>query len=144
MSEGEKVVARFKDGTMIKGFIRDFSVDAGVVVLNDQQTNQERHVPIDDLKAIFFVKSFTGFSAHVEKKTFGIRKLAGRKAYVKFSDKESLVGFIDGAVPWDKGFSLATLGEKVKGFFLVPVDGDSNNDRIFIVGSAIQDITIMV
>jgi len=101
-------------------------------------------VSLDQLKAIFFVKDFGGTSTHVERKVFGTRKKPGKKVFIKFSDKESLVGFIDGQVPWDKGFSLAKLGNKVKGFFLIPVDGDSNNYKVFIVGGAIQDITIMV
>jgi hypothetical protein len=114
-----------------------------MVVLSDQ-TNEEKRVPIEELKALFFVKSFEGSSRYVERKVFGIRKSLGRKVFVKFVDKESLVGFIEGEIPWDKGFSLAKLGKRVKGFFLTPVDGDCNNDRVFVVGSAIENITIMV
>lgn len=142
--EGEKAVARFRDGRLVKGHVRDFSIESDTVILNDQKTQQELRVPVAELKAIFFVKNFGGSSEHVERKTFGIRKNLGKKVFIKFSDNESLVGFIEGQIPWDKGFSLAKLGEKVKGFFLTPVDQDSNNDRVFVVGSAIQDITIMV
>ncbi len=142
--EGEKAVARFRDGRVVKGHVRGFSIESDMVMLNDQKTQQEMPVPISELKAIFFVKNFGGFSKHVERKAFGIRKNPGKKVFIKFSDKETLVGFIEGPVPWDKGFSLAKLGRKVKGFFLTPVDENSNNDKVFVVGSAIQDITIMV
>jgi len=142
--DGEKIVARFRDGRLVKGYARGFSIESDTVLLNDQKTLQEVSVPIAELKAIFFVKDFGGTSTHVERKVFGTRKKPGKKVFIKFSDKESLVGFIDGQVPWDKGFSLAKLGNKVKGFFLIPVDGDSNNYKVFIVGGAIQDITIMV
>lgn len=144
MEEDGMVVARFRDGRMVKGYVKAFSSESDTVVLTDEKTREENLVALEELKAIFFVKSFQGVREHVEKKAFGIRKLAGRKVFVKFHDKETLVGCIEGAVPWDKGFSLTKLGEKTKGFFLTPVDGDSNNVKIFVVGSAIQDITIMV
>jgi hypothetical protein len=144
MREDEKVVARFRDGRIVKGHVIRFSIESDMIVLNNETTGEENPIAIEELKAIFFVKSFQGVREHVEKKVFGIRKLAGRRVFVKFHDKESLVGCIEGAVPWDKGFSLAKLGEKAKGFFLTPVDGDSNNEKIFVVGSAIQDVQIMV
>jgi hypothetical protein len=142
--EGEKIVARFRDGRLLKGFVRNFSIEADTVILSDQKTNQESRVPIEELKALFFVKNFDGSSEYVERKVFGIRKNLGRKVFIKFIDKESLVGFIEGELPWDKGFSLAKLGKGAKGFFLTPVDGDSNNERVFVVGSAIDNVTIMV
>jgi len=143
-SKGEKVVARFRDGRLVKGYIDDFSVNSDTIVINDLNTHQQHHIPINDLKAVYFVKTFKGVSGYVEKKTYGIRKHTGRKVFIKFSDKESLVGFIEGEVPWDKGFSLEKLGKNTKGFFLTPVDGDSNNEKVFVVGSAIQDVTIVV
>jgi hypothetical protein len=142
--EGEKIVARFKDGRLVKGYVNDFSIESDTLVLNDEKTHQEICVQVDGLKAVYFVKTFHGASTYVEKKAFGIRKKPGRKVFIKFSDKETLVGFIDGEIPWDKGFSLSKLGKNVKGFFLTPVDGESNNDKVFVVGTAIQDITIMV
>jgi len=142
--EAEKAVARFMDSRLVKGYVTDFSIESNTIIFNDQQTRQEIHVPIVELKAIFFVKNFEGSNKHVERKTFGIRKNLGKKVFVKFRDNETLVGFIEGQVPWDKGFSLAKLGKKVKGFFLIPVDEDSNNDKVFVVGSAIQDVTIIV
>ncbi len=143
-NEGEKIVARFRDGRLLKGFARNFSIESDAIILSDQKTNKESRIPIEELKAIFFVKNFEGSSEYVERKVFGIRKNLGRKVFVKFIDKESLVGFIEGVIPWDKGFSLAKLGKKAKGFFLTPVDGDSNNERVFVVGSAIDNVTIMV
>jgi hypothetical protein len=143
-NDGEKIVARFRDGRLLKGFVRNFSIESDTVILNDQNTNKENRIPIAELKAIFFVKNFEGSSHYVERKVFGIRKNLGRKVFVKFIDKEALVGFIEGEIPWDRGFSLAKLGESTKGFFLTPVDGDSNNERVFVVGSAIENVTIMV
>lgn len=142
--EGEKIVARFRDGRILKGFVRDFSIESDTVMLSDREKNTESRVPIEELKAIFFVKNFEGSSEYVEKKVFGIRKNLGRKVFIKFIDRESLIGFIEGEIPWDKGFSLAKLGKNAKGFFLTPVDGDSNNEKVFVVGSSIDNVTIMV
>jgi hypothetical protein len=142
--KGEKIVARFRDGRLLKGFVRNFSMESETVILNDHKTNEEIRIPVEELKALFFVKDFEGSSAYVERKVFGIWKNLGRKVFIKFIDKESLVGFIEGEIPWDKGFSLAKLGQRAKGFFLTPVDRDSNNARVFVVGSAIENVTIMV
>lgn len=109
--DGEKIVARFRDGRLVKGLVRGFSIESDTVVLNDQKTLQEIRVPMAELKAIFFVKNFGGSSKHVERKAFGIRK---------------------------------NPGKKVQGFFLTPVDADSNNNKVFVVAGAIQDITIIV
>lgn len=144
MGNGQKVVARYKDGSLVKGYARNFRGDTETVKLLHPKAGTEKSVPLDDLKAIFFVKTFKGYRDYVERKAFGMRKSGGRKVYVRFSDRESLLGFIDGEIPWERGFSLAKLGDKTKGFFLVPTDSNSNNNRIFVVGSAIKDITIMV
>jgi hypothetical protein len=143
MENDEMAVARYKDGRVLKGYVRNFQVDSDVLLLREPQAKEELSVAIDQLKAIFFVKDFTGSYEYVERKSFGIRKSPGRKVFVKFSDDESLLGYIVGEVPWDKGFSLAKLSKNAKGFFLTPVDGGSNNSRVFVVGSAIKDITIM-
>jgi hypothetical protein len=142
--EREKIVARFRDGRLLKGFVMNFSIESDTFIMSDQKTNMDIRVPIDELKALFFVKNFEGSSKHVERKVFGIRQNLGRKVFIKFFDRESLVGFIEGEIPWDKGFSLAKLGKRVKGFYLIPVDGDSNNKKVFVVGSAIDNVTIMV
>ena len=144
MAAEEKVVARYKDGSLVKGYVSNFRIDADMVRLRTPQAKEDHRVPINDLKAVFFVKTFKGYRDRIERKVFGIRKHNGSKVYLKFSDRESLLGYIDGEVPWDKGYSLAKLGKKAKGFYLLPVDSASNNSKIFVVGSAIKDITIMV
>ena len=144
MGDTEKVVARYSNGQILKGYVKDFVVGSETVTVEDLETHSERNISIDELKALFFVKSFTGRGEYVEKKAFGIRKNPGRKVFVKFKDNETLVGYIDGEIPWEKGFSLAKEGNTAKGFFMVPVDSDSNNIKVFVVGTAIQDVTIMI
>ncbi len=101
-------------------------------------------VAVADLKALFFIKSFEGNKTYREKKAFGASTRDGHKVYVKFNDQESLVGFVEGEIPWDKGFFVSRDGGKTKGFFLVPVDRDSNNMKVFVVGTSIEDVTIMM
>lgn len=137
------VVVRFTDGKLMKGYLRDFSIESDLITFVGQNTGDVLQVPVAELKAVFFVKNFDGRHEHVEKKAFGTRKLKGCKVFVKFKDNETLIGIVEGDLPWDKGFSLAKLGEKAKGFFLIPVDGDSNNEKVFVVGGATRDITIM-
>jgi hypothetical protein len=139
----EKVVIRFNSGKVLKGYVRDFRTDSSVVILEEAETNIEHRISIIELKAIFFVKTFEGDSEYRERKAYGIRESIGRKAYIRFNDGESLVGFLEGEIPWEKGFFLSKSDDKAKGFFLIPVDSESNNIKIFVVGSSIKDITIM-
>ncbi len=129
---------------MLKGYVKSFRNDADAVLFHEQKTHKDHRLVFDELKALFFVKTFSGYREYVEKKAFGIRENRGRKVYVKFSDKESLMGFIEGRLPWDRGYKLSALGKKAKGFFIVPADGNSNNLKVFVIGSAINDVTIMV
>ncbi len=141
MSRHENIVARFVNGRILKGHTKNFTNHLDTLVLTDAETREEHRVPIEELKAIFFVKSFEGRSKHREKKSFGIGKKTGRRVYIKFKDGESLVGFLEGDVPWEKGFHLSKQDGKAKGFFLIPVDSDCNNTMVFVVGKAIKDIT---
>jgi hypothetical protein len=58
--EGEKIVARFRDGRLLKGFVRNFSIESDTVILSDQKTNKESRIPIEELKALLFVKNYEG------------------------------------------------------------------------------------
>ena len=140
----EKVVARFNDGKVLKGYLKDFSINKEVVILQEAEKKKKHTISIEDIKAIFFVKSFEGDSEYRERKAYGIRKSTGRKIYVKFKDGESMIGFIEGELPWKKGFFMRSKqDEEKKGFFMIPTDSDSNNIKIFIIGSSVRDITSM-
>jgi hypothetical protein len=62
---------------------------------------------------------------------------------VKFRDGESMVGFLDGELPWDKGFFLSKQENGRKGFFLLPADTEGNNVRVFVVSSSVDDVTVV-
>ena len=142
MDSGEKTVVRFKQGRLLKGHLKSFSASADAVTVLDAETSQEVVVPIDDLKAVFFVRSLEGDRQYREKKMFGSTP-KGRRVFVKFRDGECLVGFLDGEVPWEKGFFISKMDPAVKGFFLMPVDEGSNNRKVFVVASSVEDVTVV-
>ena len=143
MEHVDKVVIRFNNGKVLKGYIVDFTAYTDIVVMREVETDKEHGIPIHELKAIFFVKTFEGNSARRDKKLYGIRENIGRKVYIRFNDSESMMGFLEGEIPWEKGFYLSKPTSALKGFFLVPVDVDSNNKKVFVVSSSIKDITLM-
>lgn len=143
MENSQKVVIRYADGSVVKGLLGSFSERDESIVLREEGTDQEKSCVLSHLKAIFFVKSFEGNSSYNEGKSYGLRKIRGRKIYIKFSDGESIMGFLEGRLPWDKGFFLTQKRQGAKGFFILPVDEGSNNERIFVVADAIRDITVI-
>jgi hypothetical protein len=138
-----KVVFRFKSGELKKGYIKDFSPLQKEAVLSEESTGSIINVSIDELKAIFFVKSFEGDKEHKEKKTYGAVSPKGHRVFIRFKDGEQMVGFLEGDVPWDHGFFLAKKADGALGFFLLPVDMFSNNIKVFIVSSSVNDVTVV-
>ena len=143
MEHLENIIARYLDGRILKGTVRDFSRSSDIVLLEEAGHRKEHQIPINQLKAIFFVQSLGGDSSHRERKAFGIGKNIGRKAFIKFNDGETMLGFIDGDFPWKKGFSLTKPDDNAKGFYLIPVDDECNNKKIFIVANSVKDVAIM-
>jgi small nuclear ribonucleoprotein (snRNP)-like protein len=139
----EKVVLRFQDGSTIKGSLGYFSEIARKFSIEKYPSGNLLTVSIDLLKAIFFVRSFEGNPSYRELKRYGISREKGRKVYVKFKDKESLLGYLEGEFPWQKGYFLSKSDKDKTGFFLIPVDEGCNNIKIFVVGTAIDDITLI-
>ena len=86
-------------------------------------------VRVADLKALFFVKDFGGDPTHHDLKAFDpARPQAGRKIVVTFTDGEVMVGTTQGYDPARPGF------------FVVPADPGSNNDRCFVVTAAVKQV----
>lgn len=136
----ERVVARLLNGSIMKGYIDNFSQYDDMVVIEDEEP-QSHEFRIEEVKALFFVKTFEGDKAHKDKKSFMGTSYTGKRAYIKFKDGESVMGYIEGDVPWQKGFFLES--KRGKGFFLKPVDIEGNNIKIFVVGTSVADLTVM-
>ena len=131
-----KIVARYVDGRILKGTTADFLPAKPVfhLVPTPQRGTAISvvEVRLADLKALFFVKDFGGDSVYNESKAFPPRAAPqGRRLQVTFRDGETLVGTTTGYQP-DR-----------TGFFLVPVDPKSNNDRCFIVAAAVKAVRFL-
>ena len=129
------IVARFQDGRVLKGFTSDFlpAKDHFHISLQDQPPGAKPlDVRVADLKGLFFVKTFQGDPSHDRVNdpalvTFG----AGRRIRVVFKDGETLVGTTQG---YDKSRP---------GFFVVPADPATNNERCFIVAAATSEVSFL-
>jgi hypothetical protein len=127
----QKVVVRYRDGRMLKGFSCDFS--SGQVHLRLASEDHEGHsliVPLNQLKAIFFVREFEGDPAYDEQKTFADPP-KGRKLEVTFDDDEVLVG------------STLSYSPEACGFFLHPADRNGNNIRIYVSAAAVRHVRFL-
>lgn len=134
-----KVVARFKDSTLIKGTTNDFSplkkyfhleLGSGEKVTIDIENLKIVEIDTEELKAAFFVKDFEGNQDYQEEYEDEITG-AGKKVKVEFDDGEVIVGYV------------ASYSPERNGFFLLPADLKGNNHRIFVVRSATKSITFL-
>jgi len=129
-----QIVARYQNGSVLKGFTTDFRADKDTFHVTSGGTLGEKPVDVRlaDLKALFFVRDFTGRPEYNEAKTFDAsRPLSGRKIRVVFKDGEELVGVTQGYQPGRPGF------------FVTPADPDSNNLRCFVVASAVREAKLL-
>src|SRR5512145_511206 len=120
-----KIVVRYQDGRIVKGHTGDFLPTKPVfhlTLIDAPRDAKPIDVKIAEVKAIFFVKDFTGNRERPKGQEFPAGKpVVGRKIRVVFQDGETLVGTTQG---YD-----ATR----PGFFVIPADAQSNNDRCFVV-----------
>jgi hypothetical protein len=130
-----KVVVRFADGRIVKGTTADFVPAKDIFhvkVTTDGAAAKPVEVHVKDLKAVFFVKDFTGDSQHVDSNDFDpSRPSAERKIRVEFKDGEVLVGTTAGYQPGRPGF------------FLVPADQSSNSERCYIVTASTKQVSFV-
>lgn len=132
--ERNRVVAHYRNGSLLKGYTHDFSPQKEKCTLlsaHDKDNIAEIRVP--DLKALFFVKTFEGKKNYTEKKTFddfdafGLR---GLKVKAVFFDGEIIRGM---------SYDYST---HFNGFHIVPVDSKSNNEKIYIVADSLIYIAV--
>ena len=127
-----KVVVRFRDGRMVKGFTYDFNPRKNVFHVTETQYDKKvMEVSNSLLKAVFFVKSFEGNRGHRGPEDFSWESLEhvhGLKVKITFFDGEIMHGTTNGYAP-DR-----------HGFFVFPADEESNNERVFVI----RDSTVSV
>jgi hypothetical protein len=139
----DRVVLRMLDGSTIKGYLKDFADVSELITIVEEGTGKTLTLPTSSLKAIFFVKSFEGNPSYREKKQYRVLPRKKRRIYVRFKDRETLLGYVEGEIPWEKGFFLSGNTSGKKGFFMIPADEGSNNRKIFVVASAVDDVTLI-
>lgn len=136
----EKVVIHLRDKTLKKGYLKSLDEDAEVVEI-ERTDGLMQGFHFDDIKAIFFVKDFEGKRFYREKKVFlSPPQKDLRRVYIRFYDREGLWGYIQGPLPWEKGFYLD--GKKKKGVIVYPSDPGSNNEKIYVVLSSVEDLIL--
>ena len=127
--ETDKVIARFKDGSLIKGKIHDFFIDNSKFRFETTK-GERRKISVEELKAIFWVKDFQGNKNHRDKFNFDL-DIGGRRIRVRFFDGELIIGHTIGYSP------------NKPGFFMVPLDTESNNKGVFVIKSATEIIEFL-
>ncbi|MBJ6752129.1 DUF6982 domain-containing protein [Geomonas anaerohicana] len=122
-----KIVVRYADGRVVKGTTEDLAANKMLFHLTEAETGKRYEVNVDQLKAIFFVKSFEGNHEYQERLDVD-RVGLGKKIKVCFKDGETLVGYTQGFSP-----ARAT-------FIVFPCDPDSNNEKVFVVTAAADKV----
>lgn len=130
-----KIVAKFKDGKIVKGCTTDFGPNKEIFHLNpiEEYGKDVIEIEISSLKAVFFVKDFKGNKKYKKVRTFegqpkGIP--SQRKIIVIFKDGENFYG------------TCHSYDPERKGFFVYPIDPKDNNDRVFVVAPAVNSVKL--
>ena len=137
----DKVVAHFKDGRIVKGHTRDFSPARDSFTLQPY-VGEAGPVPVflDDLKAVFHVRTFEGNRDHppsrgrvgtVHEPRFSGVMEQGRRVALQFNDGERLWGYAE------------MEGAPERGFFFFPTDPGDNNLRVYVVKSSLKEMVFL-
>jgi hypothetical protein len=126
----QKIVVRYTEGQLLKGYTHDFNPARSQFSLwpSPLATPQDRViVPLARLKGVFFVRDFAGNPAYVER-TDTEHPQHGRRIEVTLLDNEVIAG--------------RTLNYRPDGygFFVIPADPFANNIRVFVVATAVRQV----
>ena len=133
----KKAVVKYQNGEIIKGWIEEFRPDRESFILYplvEYSEEESLEINFSSLKAVFFVKDFTGDKDYKKVRTFDVDlKItpSQRKLIVNFLDAEHLYG------------TSHSYGRYKVGFFVYPIDSKDNSERIFVVHKAIESVSLM-
>ena len=135
MDEKRKVILRKLNGEVLKGYIEGtpdlLTADQLTIASLTEETIQ---ISKRDVKALFFVRKFSGDKEYSEVKFFESQpKIDGLWVRLHFLDSESIEGIVANTIKF--------LVED--GFYLKPPDPNSNNRLMFVVKSALVDFTVL-
>ncbi|HAJ32588.1 MAG TPA: hypothetical protein DCK79_04360 [Candidatus Atribacteria bacterium] len=130
-----KLVVKFKDGEIRKGWSTDFKSNKDIFHLHsvEEDSNKILEIEISSLKAVFFVKDFIGDKNYKKVRTFEGQPKgtpSERKIVIIFKDGENFYG------------TTHSYNPERKGFFVYPIDPKDNNDRVFVVAPAIESVKL--
>lgn len=130
MRQSHKIVVHFLDGTLLKGHSK-FFFHHQMQLLVQTLEGEERLIPFSQVKAVFFVRSFTGDKNRREQKKFGPDSPTfGQPVRVRFLDGETVLGRSLGYRPEERGF------------YLKPADPKSNNEMIYVPQGSVKDVSV--
>jgi hypothetical protein len=124
-----RLVVRYTDGRILKGYGQDFSPLKGRVQVwaaPDCPKETRVSVALSQLKAVFFVHDLDGAA-----------NLPEPPQPVSEPGRRIIVTFLDGEVLTATTFNYSPNGP---GFFVTPVDAATNNQRIFVVSTAVARV----
>ena len=137
----DKVVAHFKDGTIVKGHTKDFNpAKADFTIHPYDERGEAFSVSLESLKAVFHVRTFEGDPDHgpapeavadISEPRFIEVMKRGKKALLEFADGERMWGFAEG------------FEGSQGGFFFFPTDPGTNNLRVYVVRSALKNAVLL-
>lgn len=133
MSSASKVVVAHVEGQRLKGFVFNFSALRDSFRLFPEANSPQSagtDLELRYVKAIFFVKDFTGNPARKDSYD-SLEGAHGRKLEVTCRDGEKILGTTEAYNP------------KKIGFFMFPADRESNNTRIFIVNANVSAVKML-
>ena len=132
MALKNRVVVRTRDKRRIRGFTWDFAPNReSFHVVDPFDEHKVEELALSDLKAIFYVKSFVGDPDRKSPPPFSkesFRGVPGLKLKITFLDGEVLYGTTNGYQP------------NRTGFFVMPADKDSNNERVYVITAATRSV----
>jgi len=127
------VVIRKLDKGLIKGFVDPNGYLASEMEVLDRE-GRLVHIPMSEIKGVFFVRDFEGNPDRAERKVFRSRpRLAGLWVRMTFKDAEILEAL----------FPNNLLEVDPLGYLVTPLDVYSNNLRIFIPRTALTEMEVL-
>lgn len=125
-------MVHLKNGEITKGYSADFSPEVSsfhLIAMNDPLCKEE--VRLESLKAVFFVKDFEGDFLHIDSHDFAETSASGKHIVVSFFDGELLFGISE------------SVDRKKNGFYILPIDKESNIVRAFVINSFIESVNFV-
>ena len=131
--ENNLVVARYRNGEVVKGYTRDFFPERPQFHVLAKGSAQAVAVKTAELKGVFFVRDLVGNRMRHKNRRFPAQDSGpnlGRRIAVLFEDGELLVGH-------SQTYSLERPG-----FFVFPLDPQGNNLRVYVLRAATKQVKL--